>query len=373
MPTGAGLRNGLCLTCSMPDGASQDDRHQRTQRVVLRALLGVLVGASIALLLPFWPSLLLALWTSSLSKPLVERLTRWTHGRRRAAALVVVGLLVVSIAPIAAGIATVVPDVIELGQRALASKSGPGAVLELVSGPKQHEATSPTDAAPEAAADAPANGAPSKLMRIMQSHGKEAWSAAALLAGATGRVALGVLIYFVATFGLLVQGHEAYLWLRERLPLDARATDRLRDAFQETGKGLLYSVALTAVLIALVATTSYLALGIPRALALGLATLIASLLPAVGPFLVWGPVALGLLLAGHAIKAALLAGICIALVAPIDHFVRPYLARRGKLQLNPLIVFLSMFGGVVSVGGFGLLLGPLVFRMTSEMFAIVRE
>jgi predicted PurR-regulated permease PerM len=126
-------------------------------------------------------------------------------------------------------------------------------------------------------------------------------------------------------------------------------------------------------MIAAVATSAYFALGIPRALALGLATLIASLIPAIGPFLVWGPVSLGLLLAGHATKAALLAGICIGLVAPIDHFVRPYLARRGRLQLPPLLVFISMFGGVVLVGGFGLMLGPLVFRMTAELLAIAHE
>jgi predicted PurR-regulated permease PerM len=330
----------------------------RSERTTLRVLLVLFVAGSIALLLPFWPSLLLALWTSYLTKPLVARLTHWIGGRRRAAALVMVGLLIAALVPAAAGIAVVAPDAIELGQRAVASKSGQGAVLELVSG-------NPESSDPRAQID--------KVVQMMQTHGKEAWSVAALLAGATGRVVLGFLIYLVATFGAMVQGSEAYLWLRARMPLAARDLDRLRDAFQETGRGLLYSVALTALLIAAVATIAYAALGLPRVAALGLATLIASLIPAVGPFLVWGPVSLGLLLAGHPIKAALLAGICIIVIAPIDHFVRPYLAQRGKLQLNSLLVFLSMFGGVVCVGGFGLMLGPLVFRITFELLAIVRE
>jgi predicted PurR-regulated permease PerM len=320
-------------------------------------LAGLFVLASLALLLPFWPSLLLALWTSTLTKPLVLRVTRAIGGRHRAAALVTMGLLVLALAPVVTAIAMVTPDVLDLGQRALASKSGYGAVVELVSGHEQANPGAQTD----------------KILEMVQSHGKEAWSVAAVLAGATGHAALGILIYFVATFAAIAQGSEAYVWMRERLPFAPRTTDRLRDAFQETGRGLLYSVGLTALLIAIVATVVYASLGLPRTFALGLVTLVASLIPAVGPFLVWGPISLGLLLAGHPIKAAVLAGVCIAVIAPIDHFVRPYLAKLGKLQLNPLLVFLAMFGGAVSVGGFGLMLGPLVFRLTRELLAIVHD
>jgi predicted PurR-regulated permease PerM len=330
---------------------------ERTSRRTLWILAGVLVLSALALLSPFWPSLLLALWTSALAKPLVLRVTRAIGGRRRAAALVTVGLLILGLAPVVTAIALVAPDAIDLGQRALASKSGYGAVVELVSGHEHVDAGAQTE----------------KVLQVVQSHGKEAWSVAAVLAGITGHVALGVLIFFVATFAAMAQGSEAYVWVRARLPISPRDTDRLRDAFQETGRGLLYSVGLTALLIAIVATIVYLSLGLPRAFALGLVTLVAALIPAVGPFLVWGPVSLGLLLAGHPIKAAVLAGVCIAVIAPIDHFVRPYLAKLGKLQLNPVLVFLAMFGGAVSLGGFGLMLGPLVFRLAGELLAIVHE
>ncbi len=338
-------------------GKLDSSKEREPESHVLLILLVVLVSGCLALLLPFWPSLVLAIWTSFLTSPVVDRLTRAINGRRSAAALVTVGIVIAALTPVVAGLAVVVPDAIDLGQHALQSKSSSGALTVLVNGAGEGDQEATTQ----------------KLAELLQSHGQQAWTAASLLAGALGHFAIGLLIYLVATFAVMAQGREAYLWLRERLPIAPKKLDRLRDAFQETGKGLLYSVALTALLIASVATTAYASLGLPRPLALGVVTLIAALIPGIGPFLVWGPMALGLLLSGHAIKAAILVGVCLAVVTPIDHLVRPVLARYGKLQLNSFIVFLAMIGGIVSVGGWGLILGPLLYRMALEVISIVRE
>jgi predicted PurR-regulated permease PerM len=212
-----------------------------------------------------------------------------------------------------------------------------------------------------------------KLMELVRAHGKEAWSVASLLAGVVGSIGLGVLVYFTATFAALVHGRNAYLWLQKQIPLAPHRIDRVTDAFQETGRGLLYSVALTGFLQAALATIGYAALGVPRALALGLATFFTSLVPAIGPFLVWGPVSIGLWLSGQGTKAAILAAICCIIVAPADNVLRPILAGRGRLQLHPWLVLFSMLGGVVTLGGWGIMLGPLVFRLAFEFSALARE
>jgi predicted PurR-regulated permease PerM len=269
------------------------------------------------------------------------------------------GLVIVMVAPLIGGIASVAPDVYDLAQRALSSGSGRGALVELV--------TSPSDS----------NGAPhvqmSKLMELVRAHGKEAWSVASVLASLLGSVGLGVLVFFTATYAALVHGRNAYVWLQKQIPLAPHRIDRITDAFQETGRGLLYSVALTGFLQAALATIGYAVLGVPRALALGLATFLTSLIPAIGPFLVWGPVAIGLWLSGQGTKAAILAAICCVIVAPADNVLRPLLARRGHLQLHPWLVLFSMLGGIVTLGGWGIMLGPLVFRLAFEFSALARE
>ena len=317
----------------------------------------VLMVALALLLYPLWPSLVMAAWTSMLARPFHDRLTRVVHGRSGAGALMTVALVIVALTPLVLGIAAVVPDLLDLVQRALRSEPSYRSLLALITG------------------HAPADrGAGSEtVVSLLKAHGKEAISVAALLAGVSGQLLLGTLIYFVATFAALVHGPNAYAWIRERLPIPSVAVDRLRDAFHETGRGLLFSVVITALLIAASATVIYASLGLPNALALGLLTLIAAVIPAVGPFLMWGPIGLGLLLAGEPVRAAILVGLCIAVLAPLDHFVRPILARRGRLQLQAGAVLIAMLAGLVSVGGWGIMLGPLLLRLTIEALTIVHE
>lgn len=366
-PTPAGTTSSSAITASYatnPTGSGRSSRVPRTPQLERRILLALLIISALAalyLLLPFWPWLVLALWTASLARPLLQRLTRAIRGRRGAAGVFTIGLLVVALTPLIAGIASVAPDVYELVQRAFASGSGRGALVELVTTSPGKDGTSI------------AHFEWAKLMELLQAHGKEAWTVASALASTMGSVGLGVLVFFAATYASMVHGREAYVWLQRQIPLAPHRIDRVRDAFQETGRGLLYSVALTGFLQAALATMAYALLGVPRALALGLATFLTSLIPAIGPFLVWGPVAVGLWLSGQGTKAAILAVICSLVVAPADNVLRPLLARRGRLQLHPWLVLFAMLGGVVSVGGWGIMLGPLVFRLAFEFADLGRE
>jgi predicted PurR-regulated permease PerM len=71
---------------------------------------------------------------------------------------------------------------------------------------------------------------------------------------------------------------------------------------------------------------------------------------------------------------AAIATLCVgAVVASLDNFVRPVLARYGQLQLPTYLVFVAMLGGVVSFGPGGLLLGPLFVRLVMEGLMIGRE
>jgi predicted PurR-regulated permease PerM len=331
------------------------------ERRLLLTLLVLLGASALLLIFPFWPCFVLALWTKSLACPLAERLTRITHGRHRAAGLITIGLLVLAVVPVIAGIVSVAPEASALLRRALQSTSGRGALVDLVSNP------------PAGAKDAGPGVDAGEVMQLARQHGKQAWSVASLLAGFMGTFVLGTFATFVATYAAMVHGDEAYGWLKGLLPLSPDRVERLRAAFQETGRGLLFSVLLTSLLLGALATVIFAALGVPRALALGFATLFASLIPAIGPFLVWGPVALGLALSGHPTRAIILAALCIAVLAPVDHVLRPFLARRGNLQLHPFVVLFAMLGGLVTIGGWGLLLGPLVFRLAVEVAYTLRD
>jgi predicted PurR-regulated permease PerM len=164
-----------------------------------------------------------------------------------------------------------------------------------------------------------------------------------------------------------------YNWIEAHLPIAPRNFSRYASAFAETGRGLAVGVGLTAVIQGLTATVAYLALGIPRAFVLGVLTAAVSLIPSVGTALVWGPVAVGLALTGHWGRAVIMVAIGIFVIGLVDNLLRPLLSRHGSVQLPMFVLLVAMFGGLATVGAWGLLLGPLLVRLAAEAVSIERD
>jgi predicted PurR-regulated permease PerM len=122
-----------------------------------------------------------------------------------------------------------------------------------------------------------------------------------------------------------------------------------------------------------VATAIYASLGVPNSILLGLLTGALSFFPGLGTALVWIPIAVILAVTGHVVRAVILAVLGMGVISTIDNVLRPFLARAGQLKLPVAVVFVSMLGGLLLVGGWGLLLGPLLVRLAVEAFAIARE
>jgi predicted PurR-regulated permease PerM len=325
-------------------------------------ILGIFIAlgsAAAYVLLPFWPAFLLALWTASLARPTVERLVRRFHRRQWVSGLAVIMLLVVLVLPASLAMISVSGEAYELVRRAFSSTSGRAALLNLVS---------------ESAAGGSRRALDwSVLMGFFRTHGVEAFTAASTVAGAVGAFTLGTFVYLVATYAALMHGERAYLWFESQVPMAPVRLRRLRAAFTETGRGLIVSVAATALVQGALAGVTFVILGVPQAAALGFATFLASLIPTVGSALVWAPVALGLWIAGSNTEAVVLLLVGLGVISSADNVLRPLLARWGNLTLHPFLVLFSMLGGVLAIGGWGIALGPLLLRMALEAMVLLRD
>src|SRR5262249_37907949 len=160
-----------------------------------------------------------------------------------------------------------------------------------------------------------------------------------------------LLILVTGMYGVLVSGRGWYAWLEKHAPIAPANLARYGAAFIETGRGLWFGIVGAGMLQSLVATIAYLVLGVPSALALGLLTLLFSVIPAIGTALVWVPVAAGLAITGRTGAAIALGIIGVTLIGTVDNIARPFLTRRGQLQLPTWIVLIAMFGGVELIGG----------------------
>jgi predicted PurR-regulated permease PerM len=213
---------------------------------------------------------------------------------------------------------------------------------------------------------------PGEVMNLARQYGAEAFSLLTSLAGAAAQALLMLIVYFAGTFVFLREGQRDWEWVVEHAPLRRDQLDRLASAFHETGRGLLIGVGLTCAAQGAVAMAAYFALGVPRAWVLGPITGIAAVVPVIGSAMIWLPVAVGLLLTEHPIKALILTVIGIGVVGTIDNLLRPLFSRMGALQLPLLVLFVSAFGGLVVLGPWGAILGPLIVRLAIEALEISR-
>jgi len=182
------------------------------------------------------------------------------------------------------------------------------------------------------------------------------------LVGTAGELALGVFVFLMTLYYVLVDGHRAMTFARRISPLSSQHLDALVREFVSVGRAVLVSVALTALVEGGVAGIAYFALGLPSAALLTVLTAIAALVP-IGTILVWGPLAIVLWSQGKTFAATVIILTGAVVISGIDHFARPYLARIARARLHPLLVFVGMFGGMASLGGWGLFAGPLVVAL----------
>ena len=314
------------------------------------------IGASVLVLWAYWVWVVLAVWVGQAGRKLQRPLTRVIGGRQRAAAILTAALLAIIVVPIGLVVVTLLFDAIDLAKRLMASPQAGGFFEQLVT--------------PSVTSDEQKQQQP---LELLMQHGGKAWSIVGTVFKVAAEVVLGLFVFLSGTFTVLAEGPAAYRWLEQYLPLDPLITRRFAAAFGETGHGLFVGVGGAGLAQAVVATIAYVVIGVPEPFVLGLLTLLSSVLPSVGTALVWVPVTIGLAVTGRTEAAIGMAVVGVAVIGSIDNLVRPMLARWGELALPSYLIMISMFGGIALVGPSGVILGPLVLRMTKEAMMIARD
>ena len=86
----------------------------------------------------------------------------------------------------------------------------------------------------------------------------------------------------------------------------------------------------------------------------------------VGTWVIWMPAAIWLIATGQVVTGVILGGLG-GLVATIDNVVRPAILS-DRAQMNGLLMFISLLGGVSAFGFLGIVLGPLVSAIVTALF-----
>jgi predicted PurR-regulated permease PerM len=195
-------------------------------------------------------------------------------------------------------------------------------------------------------------------------------SAVATIASVGLQALLTLLFIALSTFFVLLHWRTLTNRVERMLPLHPMHTRRLFREARSAGRGILLGTLVTGVAQGAVAALGYRLFGVEHALLLGALTAIASLVPAVGTLLVWGPIAVYLIVSGRlGAGIGLIVYCALAVIGVCDFLVRPLLVGRAEKGVPSLITFIAIFGGIEVFGVVGLVLGPV---LVSICLAVLR-
>lgn len=180
--------------------------------------------------------------------------------------------------------------------------------------------------------------------------------------GSFARIAVSSFIFLISLYYLLKDGHRLKGLLISLSPLidtdDEIIFKKLELAVNSVVKGSLIIAFTQGVLTAI----GFAVFGVPNAVLWGTMATIAALIPGIGTALVITPAIIFLFFTSGLFYGFGLLAWGIGAVGLIDNFLGPKLVGHG-MRVHPLIILLSVLGGLAFFGPIGFLLGPLTISL----------
>jgi predicted PurR-regulated permease PerM len=200
-------------------------------------------------------------------------------------------------------------------------------------------------------------------------------SGASLLSGVLGAgtaLIIDLFLMTVAMYYFFLDGRRLWAEATQLVPLDKRYIQAFAQEFTDVAHAIVYGNTITALVQGALGMVGLLVVKVPHAGVWGAAMALVAMVPVGGTALVWGPIGVALLLTGKVNEGVFLLAWGAFVVGTIDNFLRPKLCG-SRMTLHPLLVFLSMFGGLAVFGMMGLLVGPLIASLFMAMVRIYRR
>jgi predicted PurR-regulated permease PerM len=182
--------------------------------------------------------------------------------------------------------------------------------------------------------------------------------------------ALFFLMLYILFF-FLRDGSRLVATLIRVLPLGDVRERQLLGKFAEVSLATIKGTLVVGVVQGAIGAVLFWALGIPAPIFWGTLMTIFSVLPAVGPGLIWLPAAVILLAMGHIVKGIIVIAAGVLVIGLVDNVLRPLLVGRDT-QMPDYLVLLATLGGLAVFGVSGFVIGPVIaafFLVVWEMFA----
>jgi predicted PurR-regulated permease PerM len=348
----------------MPNLTDQETSHDLATRD--RLLLIVLLGATAVaaylvylLLHPFLPALAWALALSIIAFPAHRRLSKWIHHRATAA-----------------GLTTALVAVLILGPALFVAQQATSQAMQALQWIQDEEKLADWE---QVVAQNPTLKEGVEWMQQELNPSQEAERllttfAESMTGWLTGTVwlAMQLLIMLLTLFFFLRDNEQVLGAVRSLIPLSHREANKVFRTVDDTIHATIFGTLTVAAVQGFMGSVIFFFLGIPAALLWGVIMGLLSIIPYLGAFVIWGPVAAFLVLQGDWIRAIVLTVYGMTAIGLIDNLLYPILVGR-RMRLHTLAAFFAILGGVAAFGMSGMVLGPVIVAISLALVDIWRQ
>src|SRR3989344_4993367 len=185
-------------------------------------------------------------------------------------------------------------------------------------------------------------------------------------------IALKLIIVLIVFFYGLRDGDKILDLMRESLPFNKTITNRFIEKSKKVTFSVIYGRIIVGILVGIIAGIGFYLAGLKSTLLLTVLVIIASILPLIGPGIIWIPASIGLILTDKFLPGIFLfiyCGIVVTLFENISHTI--FVSKKSEIQTS--LTLIGLIGGMLVFGLFGIILGPLIIAYLSVLFELYRE
>jgi predicted PurR-regulated permease PerM len=180
---------------------------------------------------------------------------------------------------------------------------------------------------------------------------------------AIGQDTLRVTVFFFLMLYLLFfflrDGQRLLEALVRALPLGDHRERHLLERFAEVSRATIKGTLVVGMAQGAIGGIAFALLGLGAPVLWGVVMALLSIVPAVGPALVWLPAAIVLLAGGKIVGGIVLILVGVFVIGLVDNLLRPILVGRDT-RLPDYLILLSTLGGLTAFGLAGIVIGPVI-------------
>ena len=179
---------------------------------------------------------------------------------------------------------------------------------------------------------------------------------------------------FVVFFVVFFTVRDAQIlkeYVKSASPLGNHIEEKLAKNFVGITSGVIYGYIIVGMIQGILTGFGLFIAGVPNSLLWTFIAILFSIIPYIGPYFVWVPAAVYLLVTGNVAAGIGLTLYGALFLSWIDNVLRIYFVTR-RVKVHAVIVFTGMIGGLLVLGVSGLIIGPLILSYLISMVELYK-